>query len=102
MKNKITTTDIYFCAALLATGSKLDSVDKTDPRHMQFSLSKENITYTFKSENLPNTEDVVAVGGSYPMDFEWYENEWGNGTLMINALHFKDAIQRMKSLIHSK
>ena len=101
MKNKITTSDIYLCAALLATGSKLDNVDKSDPRHMQFSLSREDVVYTFESKNLPDTSTTI-ISSSVPMDFEYYENEWANGTLMINAVHFKDAIQRMKSVIHSK
>jgi hypothetical protein len=89
MKNKIETTDIYLTAALLALGSKLESVDKSDPRHMKFVV----ISKEFESENLPK-----APNG----DLGLYENEWANGTLLINAVAFKDAIQRMKSVIHSK
>jgi hypothetical protein len=89
MKNKIETTDIYFTAALLALGFKLDSVDKSDIRHMKFFI----VPKEFESENLPK----VSLDG-----LEFYENEWANGTLVINAVAFKDAIQRMKSVIHSK
>ena len=94
MKNKIETTDIYFTAALLALGSKLESVDKSDPRHMKFTVVK-NPEYNFQSENLPAGQ--AATNG---LDF--YENQWANGVLIINAVQFKDAIQRMKSVIHSK
>jgi hypothetical protein len=99
MKNKIETTDIYLTAALLALGFKLDGVDKSDLRHMRFSMSMQEPVYTFKSENIP---PATVSASSIPMDFEYYENEWANGTLMINAIHFKDSIQRMKSVIHSK
>ena len=96
MKNKITTTDVYFCAALLALGSKLEDVDKTDRRHMQFTVSRD--FYKFESENLPSNTTVAVANN---LDLEYYEKEWANGTLMINAIQFKDAIQRMKSVIHS-
>lgn len=93
MKNKIETTDIYFCAALLALGSKLDKVDKTDKKHMKFYLAIDG--YKFDSENLPETPST-----SQP-DLEQYETAWANGALLVNAVAFKDAIQRMKSVIHS-
>ena len=34
------TTDIYFTAAMLALGAKLENVDRSDPRHMVFKISK--------------------------------------------------------------
>lgn len=96
MKNKIETTDIYFCAALLALGSTLDNVDKTDPRHMKFTVARQG--YEFQSENLPSAEPVAT----HQPDLELLEKQWANGVLLINAVQFKDAIQRMKSVIHSK
>jgi hypothetical protein len=96
MKNKIETTDIYLTAALLALGAKLESTDKSDIRHMRFSVIPNQAE--FISENLPSK----PVGDYMPLDLEFYENQWVNGTLMINAIAFKDAIQRMKSAIHSK
>lgn len=94
MKNKIETTDLYLTAALMALGSKLDNVDKSDPRHMKFTIVQ-SPEYNFQSENLPPAQASTNT-------LEYYEKEWANGTLLINAVQFKDAIQRMKSVIHSK
>lgn len=100
MKNKTVTQDIYFAAAMLSLGAKLDDTDKTDSRHMKFTLSQSGETiYTFQSVSIPDTSNVV--GGSIAMDFEYYEKEWANATLMVNATKFKDALQRMKSVVHS-
>jgi len=83
------TTDIYLAAAILALGGTYEGVNRTDPRHMEFELS---LTPKFQS-------DVLA---SALPSLDSYEKEWANGTLMINAVAFKDAIQRMKSIIHTK
>lgn len=99
MKTKTNTSDIYFAAAMLALGAKIDSVDKSDPKHMKFLVVQTQTLYTFESVNIPGTENVV--GGSVPLDFEYYETQWANGELMVNAVRYKDAIQRMKSIIHS-
>lgn len=96
MKNKIETTDIYFAAALLALGSTLVSVDKSEPRHMKFVVSRNG--YEFKSENLPLTESVA----DHHPDLETLENQWVNKQLVVNAYDFKEAIQRMKSVVHSR
>lgn len=91
MKSIHVTTDIYLAAAMLSLGARLDGVDKSDPRHMEFTIIAKDTK--FESNNLPTPE---------PMDLESIEKQWVNGTLMINAVSFKDAIQRMKSVIHSK
>lgn len=96
MKNKIVTTDIYFTAALLALGARLDDTNKSDLRHMEFTVIPNEAH--FQSENLPD-----KPAGSYlPIDLEFYEKQWANGILLVNAVQFKDAIQRMKSVIHSR
>lgn len=100
MKTKTTTQDIYFSAAMLSLGAKLDDTDKTDVRHMKFTLSfPGTIPYVFHSENIPNS--TVVNTNSVAIDFEYYENQWANATLMVNATKFKDALQRMKSVVHS-
>lgn len=92
------TSDIYFAAALMALGAKLESTDKTDPRHMIFKLSL--TTPQFNSENLKSIGNVTY---SFPVfDMNYYEKEWVNGSLLINAVAFKNAIQQMKSVIHTK
>lgn len=96
MKNIITTSDIYFTAALIALGAKLDSVDKSDPRHMQFTVVRQG--YEFQSDNLPEGSAVASM----QIDLEEYEKQWVNGTLIINAVAYKNSIQQMKSVIHSK
>lgn len=99
MKTKTNTQDIYFCAAMLSLGAKLDYTDKSDPKHMKFYLSQDTPVYTFQSSFIPNSTGVSTE--SKAMDFEYYENEWANGSLTVNATKFKDAIQRMKSVVHS-
>lgn len=97
MKDKIETTDIYLSAALLALGARLDSVDKTDPRHMKFTIIS-NVP-KFSSDALSKAFE----NGSLPIiDLEYYEREWVNGSLMINAVRYKNAIQQMKSSVHSR
>lgn len=94
MKNIVRTPDIYFAAAMLALGASIEEVDKTDRKHMRFLLVRHG--YEFKSNILKE-----ALQASNMMDFEYYEKEWANKTLLINAIDFKDAIQRMKSIIHA-
>jgi len=94
------TQDIYFTAAILALGGKLENTDKSDPRHMVFEVSL-NKQYEFKSENLQGAYSGITM--SYPArTLDDYEKDWANGVLMINAVQFKDALQRMKAVVHSR
>lgn len=81
-------TDIYFSAALLALGAKLEDVDKTDPRHMEFTFIE---TELFNSKILSN-----AVG-----TLDSAETQWANKTLMVNAFDFAEGLKRLKSVVHS-
>lgn len=99
MKTKTTTTDIYLASALLALGAKIESTDKSDPRHVKFTLNLVAPIYSFQSTLLPDASSVSV--NSATNGIEYYENLWANGTLMINAVAFKNAIQQMKSVIHS-
>lgn len=96
MKTKTTTSDIYFAASLLSLGGKIDNIDRTDPRHMRFTVILEPTTYQFQSSNLPavEKEDGVSV-------IEQVENLWDTGRLQVNAVAFKLSFQKMQSLIHS-
>ena len=89
MKNELITSDIYLTSALLSLGARLDDVDRSDTRHMKFTVV--STVPSFESSHLQKA----------CLDLEDLENAWANGSLMVNATQFKDAIQRMKSVIHS-
>jgi len=77
MDEKFSTKDIYLAAAIIALGGKYAGADKTEPRHMEFQFE--------------------AVG----VDYDEIHTQWVNGDLRINAVAFKNAIQQMKSVVHS-
>lgn len=82
------TTDIYFAAALSVLGGVLESIDRTDPRHMIFE---------FKPKTLSNPlPEAPAV------DLDDIERRWANRDLPINAPEYAEAIRRMKFLVHSR
>lgn len=101
MKTKIVTTDIYLASALLALGARIESNDRSDPRHIKFTIIPNEPSVEFQSENLMGAVTTQISSGKLPIDLEYYEKEWVNGTLMINAIAFKNAIQQMKSVVHS-
>lgn len=77
MEEQFSTKDIYLCSALIALGARYDSADRTDPRHIIFYL-------------IPNGLDIDSA-----------HTQWVNNELMVNAVSFKNALQQMKSVIHS-
>ncbi|MHA2246911.1 MAG: DUF5659 domain-containing protein [Candidatus Hodarchaeales archaeon] len=77
MKTEKNTRDIYLAAVWMALGAKFIKADRTDPKHQVFY---------FESDAL---------------DFEDVEKQWTNAELTVNAIQFKDAIQRMKGIIYS-
>ena len=92
-------TDFYFVAALMSVGATLEDTDKSDPRHMEFFVTLPRSE--FKSVNLASAVVSGEATIGFP-DLAYYEKEWANGTLQVNAIKYKDAIQRLKSVIHSK
>lgn len=82
------TSDIYFASALSALGAKLESIDKTDPRHMVFEFSSPESS----SDAIPK----FAV-----LDLDYIERGWLNKVLPVNAPEYAEAIKRMKSIVHS-
>jgi len=81
------TSDVYLASACLALGYKLETVDRKDPRHMQFEFSAEIQTN--------------VLGGLSKMELNEVEVKWANRSLTVNAFDFAEAIKRMKSVIHS-
>jgi hypothetical protein len=88
------TTDLYLAAAFLSLGAKLVNVNRDDPRHMIFEF--EPTQNLFSSAILNN-----AVTENNSLDLDIAEIAWTNSTLMINAKSYKDAIQSMKSTVHT-
>jgi len=82
------TKDIYLSAAWMALGAKFEKVDRTDPRHQEFFFSSGKADFT----------DLLA---GEEIDLNEIEKQWANEDLRINAVHFKNALQRMKALVHS-
>lgn len=102
MKTKIVSSDIYFVAALVATGAaRIDreSVDRSDPRHIRFTVIQDPTApvYSFKSTNLPDGGTV----GTQSAGLEHFETLWDSGTMFVNAIAYKNAIQQVKSLVHA-
>ena len=100
MSSTKSTTSIYFAAALLSLGAKLEKTDRTDPRHMEFY---------FSSPMRPASMEVSSSGSiNLPfkqvptMDLDKLETEWVNKSLNVNAFDYAEAIQRMKSIVHSR
>ena len=71
------TKDIYLAAAFLASGATLVSVDRTDPLHQEFQFE-------------PSKGDLDDIMGQYV-----------NRRLTINVADYRDALQRIKSALHS-
>lgn len=83
------TKDIYLAAAMIALGAKHEKTDKTDPKHMQFEFSAPTAFKTGELAKIPAPS------------LEQIESEWVNATLMVNAVAYKDALQRLKGIVHS-
>ena len=77
MKDETSTKDIYLAAAFITLGATYDGADKSDPRHMIFSFSGDGV------------------------DLDEIETQWVNSQLRVNAVHFKNALQQMKAIVHS-
>lgn len=86
------TKDIYLAACWLALGARHERTDKTDARHMEFFFSPRPL---FETGVLSGT----AIDGQ---DLSKIEGDWVNGCVMVNAVQYKDALQRLKAVIHSK
>ncbi len=79
---------------MLSLGASLDETDKTDFKHMKFVLSLNGYSFQTLATNVVNAT-VTAI------DFDYYEREWANETLMVNGVKYKNALQRLKTVIHS-
>lgn len=74
--NSYKTTNIYLAAALLILGASLEDIDYSNIKHQVFIL-----------------------GGR--LDFLTIERAWFDGNVNGNLVKYKDALQKLKSKIHS-
>jgi hypothetical protein len=87
-ENDMKTKDIYLAATLISLGHKIEQVDKTDLKHMEFTIIPAN----FDSPNIP---PVMSY------DLENLAILYANDELRVSPLKYKDALQRLKSIVHS-
>lgn len=83
------TKDLYLAASYMALGAKYERTDKSDKRHMEFFFSPKPL---FETGTLSDT---------LKQDLDQIETDWVNGCVMVNAVQYKEALQRLKSIIHS-
>lgn len=88
------TKDIYLAACWSALGAKYERTDKTDIRHMEFYFSPKPL---FETGVIAGTLANVDA-----QDLEKIEGDWVNGCVLVNAVQYKEALQRLKAVIHSK
>lgn len=81
------TSSVYLAAALLSLNFKLENVDRKDPRHMVFEFA--------------GVAHSGILGELVQGSLQEVEKQWANKTLQVNAFDYAEAIQRMKSIIHS-
>lgn len=70
------TTNMYLAAAMLSLGASLDDIDHSDRKHQVFILGKRP-------------------------DFDLIEKAYNEGRLSGNLCKYRDALQILKSKIHS-
>ena len=85
------TSVINLAAAVMALGAEYNRTDKTDPRKMVF--------YFVLPED---TADLEKYFGNLEFNFDAVERAWTNRTLNGNLCRYADALQSLKSVVHSK
>ena len=92
MTKKLSSTKTLGLAAAWASlGANYESVDRTDPKHQEFTFSPKVVS-----------TGELAVLTLPVQDLDFIESQWVNKTLVVNAVDYYDALVRLKSLIHSK
>lgn len=93
------TSDLYFAASMMSYGVPLESIDRSDPRHMVFTFVASNRMSEPATPDNPSPEPYASEVDVIDLDI--MERDWVNGKLMVNATKNKEAMQRLKSIIHS-
>lgn len=85
------TSVLGLSAAVLSLGAEYVRADKSDSR---------KIVFYFKTPE--DKSGLEASFGRYNFNFEHVETEWTNEKLQVNATKYFAALQRLKSVIHSR
>jgi len=84
------TSSLGIAASVLALGADYVRTDKTDHRRMVFYFA------------VPNDKaHIERYLGNFKFDFELVEREYTNGNLWVDAKRLVQAMQDLKSVIHS-
>lgn len=103
--------DVYFVAALLALGADISNINRTNPKHIEFTVTRnyfdpsQHIVLSENSAHVTVDNEVISyqdLATGYPTRLDDEEILWANGSLMVPAVRFKDALQRLKGIIHSR
>jgi hypothetical protein len=89
------TKDLYLAACYMALGAKYEKSDKTDKRHIVFYFTPKPL---FETGVLAEGTENAPIPAQ---DLDKIESDWANGCVLVNAIQYKDALQRLKSIIHS-
>lgn len=85
------TSTLGLAAAVKALGAEFVRVDKADPRRMVFYFVIPKDTY-----------DLEKYFGNLKFNFSSVEIQWTNGNLQVNARRYFEALQDLKSVIHTR
>lgn len=85
------TSTLGLAAAVKALGAEFTKVDKSDQRRMIFYFTIPKDTY-----------DIEKYFGNLKFDFSSVEIQWTNGNLQVNARRYFEALQDLKSVIHTR
>jgi hypothetical protein len=85
------TSTLGLAAAVKALGAEFVKVDKTDQRRMIFYFAIPKDTF-----------DLERYFGNLKFDFSSVEIQWTNGNLQVNARRYFEALQDLKSVIHTR
>ncbi len=86
-------SDMYLAAALVAYGSEVDSIDKTDDKRYKFIFSS-NVEYIWVLDQ-NNVAKIVNP------TLDEIETKFYSSRLMF-PVNYPDALRRIKSSIHAK
>lgn len=77
------TSNFYLASAIVASGFKIESVNRDDPSHVKFIFDD--------SKSIPTQITLKSI-----------EDQWDEKTLQVNAREYAEAIREVKMKIHQE